>query len=132
MRRLGQRGQSTAEYAILIALVIGAVIAMQVFVKRGLQGRMKDATDSLTQVDGGGLLAGNTAQYEPYYLQQDVTTTQTVAGTGGAGAMEEKYDGGTFSRKGQEKTTQTGTETTGGSESLGGDAVWLGGTSAPE
>jgi hypothetical protein len=42
---LKRKGQSTAEYAILIGLVIGALVVMQVYVKRGMQGRMKDATD---------------------------------------------------------------------------------------
>jgi len=37
-----RKAQSTAEYAILIALVIGVVIAMQTYVKRGIQGRYKD------------------------------------------------------------------------------------------
>jgi len=46
MRMLNRYGQNTAEYAIVIALVIGAVIAMQTYVKRGVQGRFKDASDS--------------------------------------------------------------------------------------
>lgn len=40
-----KRGQNTAEYAIIIALVIGAVMAMQTYTKRGLQARQYDATN---------------------------------------------------------------------------------------
>jgi len=39
------RGQSTAEYAILIGLVVAVAIAMQTYVKRGMQGRLHDASD---------------------------------------------------------------------------------------
>ena len=45
MLKLKRKGQSTAEYAIVIGLVIAAAVAMQVYVKRGLQGKMKDAVD---------------------------------------------------------------------------------------
>lgn len=74
LRRLrNRRGQNTAEYAIVIALIIGAVIAMQTYVKRGLQGRMKDATDKVA-TDTSEL--GTTNQYEPYYSDQSMTTAQ--------------------------------------------------------
>jgi hypothetical protein len=39
-----RKAQSTAEYAILIGLVVAAVIGMQTYVKRGLQERTHDAT----------------------------------------------------------------------------------------
>lgn len=71
-----KRGQSTAEYAILIGVVIAAVVGMQVYVKRGLQGKVKDVTDNV----GFGLRdAGYTAltsQYEPYYAKSDFTVSQ--------------------------------------------------------
>ncbi len=41
-----KRAQSTAEYAILIALVVGAVVAMQTYVKRGIQARQKVESDA--------------------------------------------------------------------------------------
>ena len=47
------KAQSTAEYAILIALVVAAVVGMQTYVKRGLQARTHDATvDYTTAVSG--------------------------------------------------------------------------------
>lgn len=42
----GRKGQNTAEYAILIGLVVAAALGIQTYVKRGLQGRMKDAGDA--------------------------------------------------------------------------------------
>ena len=67
------RGQSTAEYAILIALVIAAMIAMQTYVKRGLQARTKDAIDYLAEQTGD---LGNTVQFEPQYLSSSFQVTR--------------------------------------------------------
>jgi uncharacterized protein (UPF0333 family) len=67
-----KRAQSTAEYAILIGLVVAALIAMQTYVKRGLNAKVKDATD----IFATSINMGNTTQYEPYYLQQNTVTTQ--------------------------------------------------------
>ena len=42
-----KRGQSTLEYAVLIVVIIGALLTIQVYFKRGIQGRMKSATDDI-------------------------------------------------------------------------------------
>ena len=42
-----QKGQSTLEYAILIIIIIGALLSIQVYIKRGIQGRLKSATDDI-------------------------------------------------------------------------------------
>lgn len=67
------KGQSTAEYAILIALVVAAVIAMQTYAKRALQAKVRDA--ALYMVNQTNAL-GNSVQYEPYYLQSEFQTTR--------------------------------------------------------
>ncbi|KPK97549.1 MAG: hypothetical protein AMJ95_08460 [Omnitrophica WOR_2 bacterium SM23_72] len=72
-----KRAQSTAEYAILIGLVVAALLAMQTYVKRGLNAKMKDATDTFATTVG----LGGTTQYEPYYFGQDLTTGQTGSET---------------------------------------------------
>ncbi|HOW35290.1 MAG TPA: hypothetical protein PL155_02590 [Candidatus Omnitrophota bacterium] len=41
------RGQSTVEYAILIIIIIGALISIQIYIKRGIQGRFKDSADNI-------------------------------------------------------------------------------------
>jgi len=69
-----KKGQNTAEYAILIALIIAGAIAMQTYVKRGFQGGVKFGVDKLQRPD---MVAGTpTAQYEPYYLQTKSNSTQ--------------------------------------------------------
>ena len=64
-----KKAQNTAEYAILIALVIGGVIAMQTYAQRALQGRLRDASVALRD-QTTGIATDNgatTLQYEPYY-----------------------------------------------------------------
>jgi uncharacterized protein (UPF0333 family) len=45
MRNL--KGQSTLEYAILIIIIIAALITLQSYIKRGVQGRLASSTDSV-------------------------------------------------------------------------------------
>jgi hypothetical protein len=63
-----QKGQNTAEYAILIGLVIAAAAAMQTYLGRNFKGAVKYAVDKHNVV-------GTTKLYEPYYIQQDYTTS---------------------------------------------------------
>ena len=62
-----KKAQNTAEYALLIALVVAGIIAMQTYAQRALQARIHDASQYMANADTlGGL---NSTQYEPYYLQ---------------------------------------------------------------
>ena len=42
-----RRGQSTLEYAVLIVVIIGALLTLQVYIKRGVQGRFRSAADDI-------------------------------------------------------------------------------------
>lgn len=84
-RRLYTRkGQSTGEYALVFAIILGAVIAMQTYVRRGVQGRVKSGTDYMARatgeqvgVDGTAFDAGGiVTQYDPYYYSSDYTTAR--------------------------------------------------------
>lgn len=46
-RNVNIKGQSTLEYAIIITVVIGALLAMQIYMKRGLEGKLKDSTNNI-------------------------------------------------------------------------------------
>ena len=63
-----KKAQNTAEYALLIALVVAAAVAMQTYVQRALQARMRDASVYLTNQTSD---MGTTLQYEPYYLESN-------------------------------------------------------------
>lgn len=68
-----KKGQQVAEYALLIALVVAAIIAMQTYAQRSLQGRIRDAGLYLTSQTSS---LGATSQYEPYYLNSDYTVSK--------------------------------------------------------
>lgn len=117
LKLLNRKGQNTAEYAILIAVVIGAIIAMQLYVKRGLQGKVRAVTDHV----GDGLLdVGYTdvpVQYEPYYNESSYSVSQDSA-------INEKFQtGGQVDRSSiSEKTIRTGFSKTGVDQA--GDDAW--------
>lgn len=106
------RGQSTAEYAIVIALVLGAAIAMQTYVRRTIQDRVADGADQLPQIDlskGGGLPAPNAAlngrnQVEPLYASSITNANTNITGnanlTGSTGgASNVSYTSSTISNR---------------------------------
>jgi hypothetical protein len=68
-----RKGQNLAEYSILIAIVVAAAVAMQVYVRRGLQGRVADAVDHAPTTDNvaNAPIVFDTKQYEPYYLEKE-------------------------------------------------------------
>ncbi len=51
-----KRGQSTLEYAVLVVIIIGALLSIQFYIKRGVQGRLKSAADDI----GDQYSVGNT------------------------------------------------------------------------
>jgi len=99
--RIKKRAQATAEYAIIIGLVIGAAIAMQIYVRRGLSGGLKFVTDKLKSSNTG------TAQYEPYYLMSEATVTQEDVYS-----SEETFEGGKVVREMGTKDGTDGEKTT--------------------
>lgn len=47
-----KKGQSTLEFAVLIGVVVASAIAMQVYMKRGVSGKLKSGVDQIgTQYD---------------------------------------------------------------------------------
>ncbi|RJP27421.1 MAG: hypothetical protein C4533_08170 [Candidatus Omnitrophota bacterium] len=41
--RLSRKGQSTYEFALVVIVLVAALISMQVYIKRAVQGRLKDS-----------------------------------------------------------------------------------------
>jgi hypothetical protein len=52
------KGQSTLEYVILLGFVIAALIAMGVYMKRGAQGQLREASDRIGQQYEAGKTTG--------------------------------------------------------------------------
>ena len=99
------KGQSTAEYAILIGLVIAAAVAMQIYVKRTLQARVHDAgrylVNKTVTLDG----ARNAEyQYEPYYIDSGFTVNRDSDARATLGI------GGTYNATALDQTNRTGSQ----------------------
>lgn len=98
-----KKGQNTAEYALLIALVVAGIIAMQQYAQRALQARVRDAGVYMATSTN---TIGTSAQYEPYYMQSnyDVTRESTDNKRLGAGLVAQD-SGSNRQRTGQQETT---------------------------
>ena len=68
-----RKGQSTLEYALIIAVVIAALLLMQYYVKRGFAGRMKQHSDEIGEQYDPTTYSGNLV------IHQESDTRQTVA-----------------------------------------------------
>lgn len=60
---LKKNGQSTLEYAVLIVVIIAALIAMQTYLKRGIQGRMRESSDQIGSSFSPGYTVSNMTTY---------------------------------------------------------------------
>lgn len=74
---LQRKAQSTLEYAILVVIIIGVLLAIQVYVKRGLQGRLKSATDDI----GDQYSLGDGGNYEKVVKTSSKIIDNTSSGT---------------------------------------------------
>lgn len=100
-----RKGQSTAEYAIVIGLVIAAAVAMQTYVKRGLQAKIKGVVDYRGEEN---MFTGD--QFEPDYASSNIDTSRTAKETT---AMEETGEV-TRTQVGLDTTIRSGSQTTSG------------------
>lgn len=67
------RAQSALEYAMVIVCIVAALMAMQIYIKRGLQGRFRDAADEIGEQYSAKTTNSN--------LTQTYTSNVTVNGT---------------------------------------------------
>lgn len=90
-----RQGQSTVEYALLVGIIVAAALAMQVYVKRGTMGKMRDAADQIGE------------QYDPYTTTHTYNTNY-VSARGEKTATTGKMD----TTLTNEERTKSGTEDT--------------------
>lgn len=94
------------QYSLMFFLVIGLVTVMSTYVRRAVQGRIKDAktfmflTANAAYADPNNNLYGNLmGAYEPYYVNREFTravysreTERTLPAFGTAGIYEREYE----------------------------------------
>jgi len=71
-----RKGQSALEYAVIVSVVIGALLAMQIYMKRGLENRMRQSGDSV-----GKQFAAGTTTVERITNRSSFITETTLTGT---------------------------------------------------
>lgn len=71
---LNRKGQSTLEYALIIAVVVAGLLLMQHYVRRGYAGRLKSASDDMGEQYDPTTYTGN------FNVHQESETRQTVQG----------------------------------------------------
>ena len=111
MLRPLRKGQSTAEYAIVIGLVIAAAVAMQIYVKRGLQAKVKGATDWNEPTAKTMNILGKTSQFEPDHV---TTTGEGMYSKSNASEIITTTEGGSVKREisGADSSSRTGVQVT--------------------
>jgi len=97
---LNKRGQSTLEYAVIIAVVVGALLAIQVYIKRGVQGRLKQASDDIGEQFSPG------ASYYDYNTTTNTNSTETTTPFKSSGTQNVSLTTSTV----DQTQTRTGTE----------------------
>lgn len=104
-RDFSHRSQSMVEYAMVMACVVAALITMQFYVKRAIQGRVRESADTIGE------------QYAPRHMNSQITVTQTGNTTVKAEAVVDPTDPNKFGLKTtsttNEATTRTGYENVG-------------------
>ncbi|MBN2097046.1 MAG: hypothetical protein JW714_01055 [Candidatus Omnitrophica bacterium] len=116
-------GQNTAEYAILLSLVIAAVLGMRTYAQRGIHGRVKDIVDAMVgETSGGTEFAlhgvsdanprGETyGQFEPYYLHSSFTVGRTENATNEFGTATSEGTAKSAEKESSEGTERSGFQT---------------------
>lgn len=110
-------GQSALEFSVLVAVLVAALLTMQIYMKRGFSGRLRATADSI----GGA--------YAPRHTTADLTLSSasktettsnlTKVDVDGDGAQEQVMV--TKTRILSERTSRTGRETVG---SLDSEKLW--------
>lgn len=77
MRCFNKKAQSTLEYAMIIAVVVGTLLAIQVYIKRGVEDRARSSVDNI----GDQFSAGDTTS--KYITEETTNITKEYAGTDG-------------------------------------------------
>jgi len=98
-----KKAQSTIEYAVIITAIVAALVTMQIYIKRGIQGRMRQSADSIGE------------QYAPTNTTSDMTTS--FSSNSITTTNTEEKDGTTTTTT--KVDTPSETQTRAGSETVG-------------
>jgi Flp pilus assembly pilin Flp len=95
-----QKAQSVVEYGLVIALITGVLLVMQVYIRRGMQGRLKDVSDYTVREISRQVPGAAAQQFEPGYrgydkeVWQDTTLNRNLSQPGREIKEYERHDSG--------------------------------------
>ena len=85
LRKRKSRGQSTLEYGVLIAVIVAALLAINIYLKRGVQGKLRESTDQIgEQFEAGATEISRHSEHTGTTVQTvdaGVTKSDTTADT---------------------------------------------------
>jgi len=73
-----RKGQSTLEYALIVAVVVAGLLVMQFYVKRGYSGRLKSASDEMGEQFDPNAYTANFTLNQTSNVQQTVNARETT------------------------------------------------------
>jgi len=102
---LNKKGQGTLEYAVIIAVIVAALIAMQTYMKRGMQGKLRESSDNMGEQFSAQHMTGtaitdlmSVPQTQEIVNTDGTSTLRTLTpsiyhktGTENVGALDQEY-----------------------------------------
>jgi Flp pilus assembly pilin Flp len=76
-----RKGQTILEYTVIFIIILGVLISMKDYLKRGIQGRWKSSTDDLGE------------QYDPQYVNSNIMYGTQVNSQSIVTVQNGSYDG---------------------------------------
>ena len=107
-RRVLHAGQSTLEYAVLIAVVAAAAIGMQIYVKRGIQGRLRQSADQVGEQYAPGKTTSTFTTHVDASRAEATTEPHEVPEIAGTGSIDIRRCPGQQLRNGARDTRERG------------------------
>lgn len=89
-------GQSTLEYAVMIAVVVGALLAMRIYMKRGIEGKLRESTDQVGEQFSAGdtVVTSTTGRTSTTVQEVSAGLTTSYTGSSSKGAKEVRTESG--------------------------------------
>ena len=77
----GRKGQTILEYTVIFIIILGVMIAMKDYMKRGIQGRWKSASDGFGE------------QYDPQHVNSLINYSTNFNAQSVVGVVDGSYEG---------------------------------------
>ena len=87
-----KKAQSIMEYTVLMIIILAAFLTMQIYVKRGFQGRWKQSVDELGDQYDAATFSGNTHYAANTVSESRISTLSGVIYNGDNGMITYRTD----------------------------------------